>query len=396
MLRRPSPSPPDTCPRRKQKTANQRTAEPTAHAAHNLTIETQQSKEATKENATAPHYQSKIVCQDIVDAPEDANFQTIYLGQYNRERYDRLLESLGIDDSTPEGRAALKTYQNWFNTAMRAARSGNSSYRDTAQRKLDANHWPDEEEEEEEEEEDVGQGPGQGHGQGLGQDDEGGEGGAGNEVIVMNDEDDLAGSLFENDDMDPGFDLGGGNEEQEDGVFIANDNAGAAGVRVAADEQGQAIVSNIGGGNAAAAARVHTKACKAILDSHASTIRSNNKIVDQNQANLRVTQQSIENTTKLTLNSMVNKRSTPRASTSFASTSFPGIVPTIAFMCFAAIAFIGSQGGGFDVGAIGKAYFAGNTAVGSASNGRHPSFTSDDFDLAVIEKITKVGSESSQ
>ena len=63
-------------------------------------------------------------------------------------------------------------------------------------------------------------------------------------------------------------------------------------------------------------------------------------------------------------------------------------------MCFAAIAFIGSQGGGFDVAAIGKAYFAGNTAVGSASNGRHPSFTSDDFDLAVIEKITKVGSES--
>ena len=214
----------------------------------------------------SPFFDSKVTCEALVRTTAASKYQDSFCGDDNRENRERLLRDLGVEDeTTPQGRDALRRHQAWYNDKKRKERQGNLKFKQIAQERLDENNWPDEEEEEEEEEEDVGQDPGLDQGQGLGQDN---EGGGGDELDDEDGEEGIVGGLFEDDDLDPGFGLGGEDYEEQDG------NAEAVGVGGAADEQGRAVAGRNGVRWAAARARAGTDSVAiAAMQAHTSISR---------------------------------------------------------------------------------------------------------------------------
>ena len=74
-------------------------------------------------------------------------------------------------------------------------------------------------------------------------------------------------------------------------------------------------------------------------------------------------------------------------------TSFRGIVPIAAILCFIASVFVYGRGEGFGGGAILDTYPVDSATISSASNAQRLS-SFNDFDFAVIENIANAGSET--
>ena len=336
-------------------------------------------------NQLAHWYRSKALCEALAKSNSHATF-TIIWRQHGKE----IRQQLG-GDWDREGRN-YKNLQKFVNGAKNEQRKGNSVYIDNAkavlkkkksavERIAPAPDAEDDDDDDEEEEEDSGE-------DSHPEDDKSDESVA--STIESEDEeeqtemeDEAFGGLLQEEEeegqgLGPGpgqdnVDGGGGGLGQDNcpdspnGGRVVNENIANLALLQPQPRAPSLTVSNDGtlGADSVsiAAIQAHT--------------RISQDVISKNTAMCKMTQRMIHRTLR-------HSRGTSR------STLFPGIVPTIAFLCLVAAVFIhvGSQEGRFNVGTFGKAYFA-----GSAPNAQQLS-SFDDIDLAVMEKIADAGTET--